>query len=171
VSDQHVGVPSGWTEKELATLGRIVFNFTGLNWCAERLLAGFMPGGATALIALVPMPTSDKLKRLRVKAETDLGVASPEREKLLTWVDGVEVLNDERNGMIHSAWVQGVRDGAMTRIWPRVIKKQWEAQSTEVDLPRLDELADLIRDATEAAAVQISVALASCKAWHGQPLA
>jgi hypothetical protein len=30
----------GQTDKELAALGRIVFNFTGLNWCAERLLAG-----------------------------------------------------------------------------------------------------------------------------------
>ena len=168
--DQQVGVPLGWTDKELAALRRIVFNFTGLNWCAERLLAGFMPGEETALMALVRMPTSDKLKKLREMSEAHLDVASSERERLLAWVDGVELLNDERNAMVHSAWVKGPRQGVMTRIWPRVIKGKWEGKSMEVDIEVLDEVADLIEAASKDA-VQISVALASCEAWHGQPLA
>ena len=170
MADEQVGVPSGWTDKELAALGRIVFNFTGLNWCAERLLAGFMPGEETALMALVPMPTSDKLKKLRDMAETHLDPASPELENLLAWADGVKLLNDERNAMVHSAWKKGPRHGVMTRIWPRVIKGQWEGKSMEVDIEVLDEVADLIEEASKDA-VQISVALASCEGWRGRPFA
>ena len=36
--------------------------------------------------------------------------------------DGVKLLNDERNAMVHSAWKKGPRHGVMTRIWPRVYK-------------------------------------------------
>ena len=54
----------------------------------------------------------------------------------------------------------------MMRIWPRGSKNEWAAERTEVDLRRLDELADHIRKGTEVA-VQISVALAACPAWQG----
>jgi hypothetical protein len=129
-----------------------------------------MPGEETALMALVPMPTSDKLKKLRDMAETHLDPESPELENLLAWADGVKLLNDERNAMVHSAWKKGPRHGVMTRIWPRVIKGQWEGKSMEVDIEVLDEVADLIEEASKDA-VQISVALASCEGWRGQPFA
>ena len=169
MTDQPVGVPRGWTANELAALGRIVFNFTGLNWCAERLLAGFMPGGETALVAVVPMTMAGKLKKLRARAVTELADGSPEQQALLGWIEGVGHVTEERNGMIHSVWAPGTRDGAMMRIWPRRSKNEWAAERTEVDLRRLDELADHIRKGTEVA-VQISVALAACPAWQGEPL-
>ena len=76
--------------------------------------------------------------------------------------DGVKLLNDERNAMVHSAWKKGPRHGVMTRIWPRVIKGRWEAKSMEVVIEVLDEVADLIEEASKDA-VQISVALASVR--------
>ena len=57
----------------------------------------------------------------------------------------------------------------MMRIWPRGSKNEWAAERTEVDLRRLDELADHIRKGTEVA-VQISIALVACPAWQGEPL-
>ena len=64
------------------------------------------------------MGMAEKLKALREKAETELD-AGEEKESLIGWVAGVEIVTEERNGMIHSVWEKAPEPGVMTRIWPR----------------------------------------------------
>ena len=113
-------------------LGRIVFNFSGLNWCAERLLAGFISADASALLAVASMTTSKKLKELSAIANGTLAMGSLEAKLLRDWVTGATLLNKERNSMLHSVWSGGERPGWMTRITPRVVKGEWRGESSQV---------------------------------------
>jgi len=163
------GVPTGWGNLELAALGRIVFNFSGLNWCAERLLAGFISADASALLAVASITTSRKLKELSAIANGTLATGSLEAKLLRDWVTGATLLNKERNSMLHSVWSGGKRPGWMTRITPRVAKGEWRGESSQVDLDRLDALADHMRECSQAA-VALADVLTSCPQWYGQRL-
>ncbi len=70
-----------------------------------------MPGGETAFVAVVPMTMAGKFKKLRARAMTELADGSPEQQALLGWIEGVGHVTEERNGMIHSVWAPGTRDG------------------------------------------------------------
>jgi hypothetical protein len=169
ISPDPPGVPPGWGNLELAALGRIVFNFSGLNWCAERLLAGFISADASALLAVASMTTSKKLRELAAIANGTLAAGSLEAKLLKDWVTGTTLLNKERNSMLHSVWSGGKGPGCMTRVTPRVVKGEWRGESSQVDLDRLGALAEHMRECSEVA-VALADVLMSCPQWYGQRL-
>ena len=56
---------AGWTNTMLCTLGRIFLQFSALEWCAERLLAGFIADSELVTLVVAGQDVSWKLDRLR----------------------------------------------------------------------------------------------------------
>lgn len=104
MSDRH----GGWGEPELAALGRIVTNFAELEWCADRLLAGFISPADVAILVAAGESIRWKLDKLSAIASEAL--ADPlASSTLLGWVKTSGILVDRRNQLIHSFYL--VREG------------------------------------------------------------
>jgi len=159
-----------WGNSELAALGRIAFNFSGMDWCAERLLAGFLSEDPVGLLVVSGENTSWKLDKLSAITKEIL-VGSPHRTALRQWLVGAKLLNKRRNTIMHSVWGSvwgpGLREGSMTRMKAGARQGEWRGESQQVDLAILEELADDIQECS-AIAEALVPQLSACPEWHGQ---
>ena len=89
----------------LRSLGLIVLRFSGLEFCAERLLYGFISDSTLGILVVAGQDMSWKLDRLR--GHTNPLEPSDATEALKGWIEGVDKLNDRRNQLIHSFWTTG----------------------------------------------------------------
>ncbi len=156
---------SGWTDTMLCTLGRIVLQFSALEWCAERLLAGFIVDSELVMLVVAGQDVSWKLDRLRqVHAELAQSEAT---DVLKTWVEGAEKLNARRNELVHSVWTTGPNG---TPIGFRARRRgRFLLRGLAADEPMLAEFLDQVTGWT-VLAVTISAALTGHPQWKGHPL-
>lgn len=100
----------GLTEDQLKTIGRIAVAHSFLEFAALLLLGKLLhhePARAVAIVGGDPLPIQlSRIRRLLSLPDDDLTPAT--RAAMLTWVDHVEKIKDERNRVVHSAWVAGV---------------------------------------------------------------
>jgi hypothetical protein len=89
----------------LRSLGLIVLRFSGLEFCAERQVYGFISDSTLGILVVAGQDMSWKLERLRA-IRTALE-PSDATEALKGWIEGVAKLNDRRNQLIHSFWTTG----------------------------------------------------------------
>ena len=154
-----------WTDEMLRSLGLIVLRFSGLEFCAERLLYGFVSDSTLGILVIAGQDMSWKLDRLgAIHTELD---PSPASDALKGWIDGAEKLNGRRNQLVHSVWTTGAAG------WPvgfRPTRRgKWNMRPMEVTAAQLEELANDIREGT-ALAVTISAELAGHPQWKGRSL-
>lgn len=156
--------PDGWGDAELAALGRIVANFAELEWCADRLLAGFInpPDAAIILTAGESIGWKlDKLSAIAVGALADLQASST----LLTWVKASRILVERRNKLIHSFYLMREDEQSLTRMKASTRGGKWKGESEPIELAGLSEVADLLAEGLEVAD-QLVTQLAACPEWH-----
>lgn len=155
----------GWSDQMLRSLGLIVLRFSGLEFCAERLLYGFISESALGILLVAGQDMSWKLDRLRaVHAELDTSAVT---EALRAWIDGAETLNARRNQLVHSVWTMG-SDGSPIGFRPSR-RGKWNMRAISVTASQLEELAVHMREGT-AAAVKICSDLTGHPQWRGRPL-
>lgn len=149
----------------LCALGLVVLRFSALEWCAERLLAGFISDSELVMLIVAGQDMSWKLDRLRqVNAEL---VQTDATAALDGWADGAEKLNSRRNLLIHAVWStspEGVPIGF------RVQKRgKWNLRPQPVTAYMLAEFLAQITSAI-GLAVTISADLSGHPQWKGHPL-
>ncbi len=154
-----------WPDEMLHTLGLIVVRFSALEFCAERLLYGFISDSDLGILVVAGQDMSWKLDRLRsIHDELE---PSEVVDALKGWIDGTTELNKRRNLLVHSVWSMGP-NGLPVGYRPKG-RGKWKMEGLEVTPELLAELAAHISDGT-AVAVKISAGLAGHPQWKGAPL-
>jgi hypothetical protein len=156
--------PDGWGDAELTALGRIVANFTELDWWADRLLAGFINPRDVAIILTAGENIRWKLDKLSAIAGEAL--ADPQASStVLAWVKASCVLVDRRNKLIHSFYLVREEQQSPTRMKASTRGGKWKGESEPIELADLSEVADLLAEGLEAADLLVKQ-LAVCPEWH-----
>jgi hypothetical protein len=156
--------PDGWGDAELAALGRVAANFTELDWCAGRLLAGFIspPGVAAILTAGADFRwTLEKLSVIAAEALRDPLASST----LLAWVKASRDLADRRNQLMHSFYLARDGEQSLARMKASTRGGAWKGQAEPIGLADLSEVADLLAEGLEAAD-RLVEHLVSCPEWN-----
>jgi hypothetical protein len=157
-----------WTTDELAALGKVVMNFTALDACADRLLAGFISESAVAEIIVAGESITWKLEKLDVIAVEHLK-GSEAKETLLDWTKATRLLNGRRNQMIHSWFFDEGNIGSLTRMKASTRGGRWKGQSEPFQLDQVQEVVSLLTQGIEAAHT-LAQALRETGQWHGDLL-
>ena len=89
-----------WSTDELTGIGKTVMNFSALDACVDRLLAGFIAESSIADIIVAGQFISWKFEKLEVIARECLD-DSETKTALLGWIKASRQLNERRNDMIH----------------------------------------------------------------------
>jgi hypothetical protein len=153
-----------WPDEMLRSLGLIVVRFAALEFCAERLLYGFVSDSDLGILVVAGQDMSWKLDRLRaIHNELEPSEAA---DALRDWIDGAKELNDRRNLLVHSVWSMGP-NGLPVGYRPRG-RGKWKLEGLEVTPEQLVELAADVSEGT-ATAVGISNALSGHPQWKGRP--
>jgi hypothetical protein len=154
-----------WSTDELAALGKVVMNFTALEACADRLLAGFIGQSSVAEILVAGESMTWKLEKLDVLAAEYLE-STEAKMAILDWTRAAKLLNDRRNQMIHSWFFDEGKVGSLTRMKASTRGGKWKGQSEPFQLEQVQELAGLLMQGIEAAH-PLARALRETGQWQG----
>jgi len=152
---------------EMAELGRVVLNFSSVDWCAERLLAGFLSSDLTGLVVVTAENTSWKLDKLSVISKEILP-ESEHRVELRHWLAGVKLLNRERNLIMHSVWGPGPDDKTLVMMKVSARNGEFKGNSKPANLAYLKDVADALAGAVDLAHQLVEKLGQSCPEWHGR---
>ncbi|HTW07996.1 MAG TPA: hypothetical protein VME46_10815 [Acidimicrobiales bacterium] len=155
-----------WNDEMLRSLGLIVLRFAALEFCAERLLYGFISDSPLGILVVAGQDISWKLDRLR-QVHAELTPTTKGTEDLRHWIDGTEQLSQRRNELVHSVWTVG-SDGSAIGFRPKR-RGRWNVRGLLVSASMLTDLAEAVRTGS-ALAVQLSVELAGHPQWKGRSL-
>lgn len=138
----------GLTEDQLKTIGRIAVAHSFLEFAALLLLGKLLhhePARAVAIVGGDPLPTQlSRIRRLLSLPDDDL--PRPTRAAMVTWVDHVEKLKDERNRVLHSTWVAGVNKNPSIQVSFRKGRASMREVSAD-DLSAIAESLELLAGA------------------------
>jgi len=84
-----------WSTDELTGLGKMVMNFSALDACVDRLLAGFIAEPSVAEILVAGQFVSWKFEKLQVIARECLEDTEA-KTALLDWIKAAKRLNERR---------------------------------------------------------------------------
>jgi len=157
-----------WSTDELTGLGKMVMNFSALDACVDRLLAGFIAESLVAEIIVAGQFVSWKFEKLEVIARECL-YDSEAKTALLDWVKASQKLNERRNDMIHSWFVEADTVGSLTRMKTSTRGGKWRGESEPVQLEQIHELLTLLEQGIQVAH-SIAQALKETGRWHGELL-
>jgi hypothetical protein len=157
-----------WSTEELAALGKVVMNFTALDACTDRLLAGFISETAVAEVIVAGESIDWKLDKLQVIAADQLGDSEAKRA-LLGWIQAARQLKDRRNQITHSWFFDEGQVGSLTRMKASTRGGKWKGQSEPLQLDQIRELVSLIGEGLDAAHA-VAQALSGTGRWHGDLL-
>ena len=157
-----------WSTDELTGLGKIVMNFSALDACLDRLLAGFIAESSVAEIIVAGQFVSWKFEKLVVIARECLD-DSEAKSALLDWIKASQRLNERRNAMIHSWFVEADTIGSLTRMKASTRGGKWRGESEPVQLEQIHELVTLLEQGIQAAH-SVAQALKETGRWHGELL-
>jgi hypothetical protein len=156
---------STWGHPEHAALGRIVLAFAELDWCADRLLAGFLGNDLIATLLVTGENMTWKLDKLSAIARKTLSDHEAS-QSLLAWVKASRQMTERRNGIMHSLFIPGDNEQRTKRMKASTRGGKWRAQAEPMDIADLAEVADLLEQGLPAA-YDLMGQLASCPQWHG----
>jgi hypothetical protein len=157
-----------WSTDELTGLGKMVMNFSALDACVDRLLAGFIAESSVAEIIVAGQFVSWKFEKLEVIARECLD-DSEAKTALLDWIKASQRLNERRNDMIHSWFIEADTTGSLTRMKASTRGGKWRAESQPIQLDQINELITLVEQGIEVAH-SVAQALKETGRWHGELL-
>ncbi len=157
-----------WSTEELTGLGKMVRNFSALDACVDRLLAGFIAESSVAEIIVAGQFVSWKFEKLEVIAHECL-YDSEAKTALLDWIKASKRLNERRNDMVHSWFVEGDTGGSLTRMKASTRGGKWRGESETLQLEQIRELVDLLEQGIQVAH-SVAQALKETGRWHGELL-
>lgn len=157
--------PDGWGDAELAALGKIVANFAELEWCADRLLAGFVSPANVAILLTAGENIRWKLDKLSAIA-TEVLADLQAKTTLQGWIKTSLVLIGRRNDLIHSFYMARDGDRPLTRMKATTRGGRWKARSEPIDLDSLTETAGLLAEGLDVADLIVQQLAADCPEWH-----
>jgi hypothetical protein len=146
----------------------MVMNFSALDACVDRLLAGFIAEPWVAEIFLAGQVVSWKFEKLEVIAHECLD-DSEAKTALLGWIKASQRLNKRRNDMIHSWFVEADTTGSLTRMKASTRGGKWRGESEPLQLEQIHELVTLLEQGIEVAR-SVAQALKETGRWHGELL-
>lgn len=141
-----------------------MLNFAALDWCAERLLAGFVDDDLVATTLVTGENFSWKLDKLST-ISTELLAEKTVFEDLCKWVQAATMAKDRRNQIMHSFYAPGKEEASMVRM-KATTRGKWRAHTEPMDLGTLQEVVDLLAEGVDAA-LNLAQKLATCPEWHG----